>query len=110
MKGFLYLIFVIFSVHGFSSNLNLSKLGSQNKKNVINDSLYLEQKNKEIKNDSIRYPDFITREYKSLNEDLIIQNTNNLDRLYKVSQSNINSSSDPFAGLNTAGSISRGVN
>ena len=110
MKGFLYFIFVVFSVHGFSSNLNLSKSGSQNKKNVINDSLYLEEKNKEIKNDSIRYPDFITREYKSLNEDLIIQNTNNLDRLYKVSQSNINSSSDPFAGLNTAGSISRGIN
>ena len=59
---------------------------------------------------AIRYPDFITREYKSLNEDLIIQNTSNLDRLYKVSQSNINSSSDPFAGLNTAGSISRGIN
>jgi hypothetical protein len=110
MKGFLYLILMFFSVHGFSSNLNFSKSISQNKKTVLNDSLYVEEKNKKISNDSIVYPDFITREYKFLSEDLIIQNTNNLDRLYKVSQSNIKSSGDPFEGLNTAGSISRGIN
>ena len=101
---------MFFSVHGFSSNLNFSKSISLNSTAVLNDSLYVEEKNKKISNDSIVYPEFFEAGDDFLSEDLIIQNTNNLDRLYKVSQSNIKSSGDPFKGLNTAGSISRGIN
>ncbi|WP_047549904.1 hypothetical protein [Psychroserpens sp. Hel_I_66] len=57
----------------------------------------------------LRYPDFLTRKYAQLDENIIVENTDNLQRLYKLNQSNIQRNYQPFDGLNTSGSISRGV-
>jgi len=59
--------------------------------------------------DYLRYPDFITKKYFQLDERIIVENTDNLQRLYKLNQSNVQRSFLPFDGLNTSGSISRGV-
>lgn len=59
--------------------------------------------------DYLRYPDFITRKYFQLDERIIVENTDNLQRLYKLNQSNVQRSFLPFDGLSTSGSISRGV-
>jgi len=78
--------------------------------NTLNDvDSLVEIKNKHIK-DSISYPLFLTKKYKFLNNNLILENTNNIDKLYKLSKSNIIKKDNPFEGINTKGSISRGVN
>lgn len=70
--------------------------------------------NKTIVSDSIiinylKFPDFITKTYKQLDESIIVENSGKLDRLYQLSQPNTNSNFIPFDGLTTSGSISRGV-
>ena len=78
--------------------------------NTLNDvDSLVEIKNKHIK-DSISYPFFLTKKYKFLNNNLVLENTNNIDKLYKLSKSNIIKKDNPFEGINTKGSISRGVN
>ncbi|MCH1547768.1 MAG: hypothetical protein L7S44_04335 [Flavobacteriaceae bacterium] len=78
--------------------------------NTLNDvDSLVEIKNKHIK-DSISYPFFLTKKYKFLNNNLVVENTNNIDKLYKLSKSNIIKKDNPFEGINTKGSISRGVN
>ncbi|WP_298898442.1 hypothetical protein [uncultured Psychroserpens sp.] len=57
----------------------------------------------------LRYPDFLTRKYFQLDDKIIVDNTDNLQRLYKLNQSNIEKNFTPFDGLSTSGSISRGV-
>ncbi|SDR81724.1 hypothetical protein SAMN04515667_0749 [Formosa sp. Hel1_31_208] len=57
----------------------------------------------------LRYPDFLTRKYFQLDDKIIVDNTNNLQRLYKLNQSNLDRTFKPFDGLTTTGSISRGV-
>lgn len=57
----------------------------------------------------LRYPEFLTKTYKQLDESIIVESTENLDMLYKLSQSNRKEEFTPFDGLTTSGSISRGV-
>ena len=57
----------------------------------------------------LRYPDFLTRKYFQLDDKIIVQSTDNIQRLYKLNQSNIEQNFTPFDGLSTSGSISRGV-
>jgi hypothetical protein len=69
---------------------------------------------KPINTDSIiinylRFPYFLTKTYKQLDETIVVENTNNLNSLYKLSQSNTTRNTVPFDGLTTSGSISRGV-
>ena len=59
--------------------------------------------------DYLRYPDFLTRKYFQLDDKIIVENTDNIQRLYKLNQSNIQRNFTPFDGLSTSGSISRGV-
>ena len=104
MKVLHNLILIFCTIHSFA-NLNLS-----NQKLILNDTIDLKNNVAEEKLDSIYYPEFITKEYNFLSQDLIIQNTNNLDKLYKISRSNTPINNNPFEGLNTRGSISRGIN
>lgn len=59
--------------------------------------------------DYLRYPDFLTKTYKQLDDSIIVENTSNLDKLYKLSQPSETRNFVPFDGLTTSGSISRGV-
>jgi len=59
--------------------------------------------------DYLRFPDFITKTYKQLDESIIVDNTDNLNKLYKLSQPSERKAFIPFDGLTTSGSISRGV-
>lgn len=69
---------------------------------------------KPITSDSIiinylKFPDFLTKTYKQLDESIIVANNNSTQTLYKLSQTNTTSTFTPFDGLTTSGSISRGV-
>jgi len=59
--------------------------------------------------DYLRYPDYITKTYRQLDPSIIVNNTNSIQRLYKLNQSTLKNNYTPFEGLNTSGSISRGV-
>lgn len=105
-----------------SVSINPSKFVLKTKNNVILDSSFYSMDfsksilifKKPIATDSIiieylRYPDFITRKYFQLDDKIIVENTDNLQRLYKLSQSTLTRNFTPFDGLTTSGSISRGV-
>ncbi len=69
---------------------------------------------KPIETDSIiisylKFPEFLTKTYKQLDERIIVEDNTNNQNLYKLTQSNIDRSYIPFDGLTTSGSISRGV-
>ncbi|MDO5972228.1 hypothetical protein Q4Q35_20715 [Flavivirga aquimarina] len=69
---------------------------------------------KPVETDSIiinylRFPNFLTKTYQQLDETIIVENNDNLNKLYKLSQPNDSKNFIPFDGLTTSGSISRGV-
>ena len=69
---------------------------------------------KPITTDSIiinyqNYPEFLTRTYTQFDKNVIVENTDNINRLVKLTQPNTNKTYTPFDGLTTSGSISRGV-
>ncbi|MFK7783444.1 hypothetical protein [Psychroserpens sp.] len=103
-------------------SINTSSFILRRKDNTIIDTTYysvdftkaLLTFKKPVESDSIvidylRYPNFITKKYFQLDERIIVENTDNLQRLYKLNQSNVQRSFLPFDGLSTSGSISRGV-
>jgi hypothetical protein len=57
----------------------------------------------------LRFPDFLTKTYKQLDDNIIVENTSNIQKLYKLSQPSDSKNLIPFDGLTTSGSISRGV-
>ena len=57
----------------------------------------------------LKFPEFLTKTYRQLDEHIIVKNTRNLNNLYKLSQPNTSKTFIPFDGLTTSGSISRGV-
>ncbi|GAA4294705.1 hypothetical protein GCM10023163_13260 [Aestuariibaculum suncheonense] len=70
------------------------------KKSITSDSIIINY---------LKFPDFLTKTYKQLDETIIVENTDNLQKLYQLSQPNTNKNYIPFDGLTTSGSISRGV-
>ena len=81
-------------------SIDFSKALLRLKKPIENDSIIIEY---------LRFPDFLTRTYKQLDEGIILEDTKNLDKLYKLSQPSDSRVFTPFDGLTTSGSISRGV-
>lgn len=57
----------------------------------------------------LRYPLFLTRDYYTFDKNLIVEETGAIEKLYSLEESTDNSTFTPFDGLNTVGSISRGV-
>jgi hypothetical protein len=105
-----------------SVSINSSKFILRRKDNSVIDTTFYHidfQKallvlKRPIESDSIiveylRFPDFLTKTYKQLDENIIVDDTKNLDKLFKLSESNVNRTFTPFDGLATSGSISRGV-
>ena len=57
----------------------------------------------------LKFPEFLTRTYRQLDDNIIVSNTDNIQKLYTLSQPNVSKNFIPFDGLTTSGSISRGV-
>lgn len=57
----------------------------------------------------LRYPKFLTRDYFLLDPKIIVENTGDIDKLYTLQESTNKNEFTPFEGLNTLGSISRGI-
>ncbi len=57
----------------------------------------------------LKYPDYLTRDYFVLDSNLIVKNSNSINKLYSLQESTNKNQFKPFDGLNTLGSISRGV-
>ena len=95
--------------------LTLNSYGTE----IINDTIptikiELIDYKKELKKfkDSISestYPIIFSKEYSKLNRKIIIENTENLDKLYKISSSNLERQNQSKYNIKTFGSISRGV-
>ncbi len=81
-------------------NVDFGKAVLTFKKSVETDSVIINY---------LKFPEFLTRTYKQLDERIIVENNTNVSKLYQLSQPNTNSTFIPFDGLTTSGSISRGV-
>lgn len=57
----------------------------------------------------LNYPGFLTKKYSLLDTSIISEKTGAMDRLYSLQQSNRTNTFVPFEGLNSSGSISRGI-
>ncbi len=57
----------------------------------------------------LKYPTFLTKKYSLLDTNIISESTGAMDRLYSLQQSTRENTFVPFDGLNTSGSISRGI-
>ncbi len=79
------------------------------KKGIIIFSEELQQQQDSLTIQYLRYPDFLTRDYFALDPKIIVENTGNIDKLYSLQESTNQSTFTPFDGLNTSGSISRGI-
>ncbi len=79
------------------------------KKGIIIFSKELQQQQDTLDIQYLRYPDFLTREYFALDPKIIVENTGKIDKLYSLDESTNLNTFTPFDGLNTSGSISRGI-
>ena len=71
-------------------------------------------KNFPITNDSItihyqKFPDFLTKEYRIYDDSQVVSNEAVAGSLYKMEGESLQKKTTPFEGLNTSGSITRGV-
>ena len=57
----------------------------------------------------LRYPNFLTKVYKQLDDDVIIERSSEFQRFYQLQNTTSKTNYTPFDGLTTSGSISRGV-
>ena len=105
-----------------SISINPSRFVVKNKANqVIDSSLYVIDFQKSILRlkpsittdtiivEYLRYPAFLTKTYKQLDESIIVDDTRATQQLYKLQQRTNERRFTPFDGLTTSGSISRGV-
>lgn len=105
-----------------SVSINSSSFSVRKKDNTLIDSSFYSidfpkailRFKKPIDTDSIiinylKFPSFLTKTYKQLDESIIVENTDDTNNLYKLTQSNTSKNYIPFDGLTTSGSISRGV-
>ena len=57
----------------------------------------------------LRYPKFLTKVYKQLDDAVIVERSSDFKQLYRLENNTSNNTFTPFDGLTTSGSISRGV-
>ncbi|WP_179318445.1 hypothetical protein [Winogradskyella helgolandensis] len=57
----------------------------------------------------LRYPDFLTKVYRQLDDAVIIERSSEFEQLYQFQNTTSKNTFTPFDGLTTSGSISRGV-
>ena len=71
---------------------------------------YISNDTLELEDEKNQYPKFLTKEYFYLDKKNIVSNNDNINKLYKISSSNIQEKQQLFDGLESSGSISRGFN
>ena len=105
MRLLLILFTVLFSVSSYGE---IIMNDSVNKK--IDSIINFKQELKKFKDSTSfkKYPNIFSKEYSRLSEELILDNTNNLNTLFRLSQRNSSNTVKPY-DLNTSGSISRGI-
>lgn len=57
----------------------------------------------------LKFPEFLTKEYRIYDDSKIVSNDASSGSLYKIEEENNQKRNTPFEGLNTSGSITRGV-
>lgn len=62
-----------------------------------------------IKIEYLRYPKFLTKVYRQLDDRVIVERSSQFQQLYTLENTNKKNTFTPFDGLTTSGSISRGV-
>jgi len=84
----------------YTTDFSKSILRIKNKDSITTDSIYIHY---------TKYPDFVTKKYYLFDESIIVENTKNTQKLYSLGVTNVKRNYTPFEGLETSGSISRGV-
>lgn len=105
-----------------SVSINSNSFSIKRKDNTLIDSTYYSVDfakailifKKPVETDSIiinylKFPEFLTKTYQQLDDNIIVKNNDVNQTLYKLSQPNTDINFIPFDGLTTSGSISRGV-
>ena len=105
-----------------SVSINSNSFSIRKKDNTLIDSTYYSVDfakailtfKKPVETDSIiinylKFPEFLTKTYQQLDDNIIVKNNDANQTLYKLSQPNTDRTFIPFDGLTTSGSISRGV-
>ena len=77
-------------------------------------SLLILPKSIVTKNDTLtinylRYPEYLTKDYFILDSNVIVRKSNSINKLYSLQETSNKNQFKPFDGLNTLGSISRGI-
>ncbi|SFU58189.1 hypothetical protein SAMN05216480_10898 [Pustulibacterium marinum] len=86
---------------------NLYNINFQEAKLTLSDSVL--QNNTVITIYYLKYPEFITKVYSAIDPSVIVNNNDKLNKLYSLQQQETKTTIDLFDGLNTSGSISRGI-
>ena len=105
MRLILKLLITIFSVTSYGSVLENDSIKKKND-SIIDFKLELKKFKDSISLNQL--PNIFLKEHSRLNKQLIINNTNNLNTLYKLSERNITNTNKSY-DLKTSGSISRGI-
>ena len=106
MRVIIYLF--IFLLYGLSYSQEIFIDTTQMNKSKTLDFQKELRKFKDSVSDKI-YPVILSKEYSKLNSEIIIDNTDNLNKLYKLSKSNFSKQNNNFSNIIANGSISRGV-
>lgn len=102
MKILRNLLILSFTINFYSNDLNFTKdsiLNFELEINKFKDSLDLAKEKKKL-----------IKSYSLLDKNLIIENSNNVNKLYKLSTNNKIKNQIKFYDLETSGNISRGIN
>ena len=102
MKILRNLLILSFTINFYSNDLNFTKdsiLNFELEINKFKDSLDLTKEKKRL-----------IKSYSLLDKNLIIENNNNVNKLYKLSTNNKIKNQIKFYDLETSGNISRGIN
>ena len=84
----------------YTTDFSKSILRIKNKDSIATDSIHIHY---------TKYPDFVTKKYFLFDESIIVENTKNTKKLYSLGVTNVKRNYTPFEGLETSGSISRGI-
>mgnify|MGYP005737501689 FL=1 len=104
MRVIIYLF--IFLLYGLSYSQEIFIDTTQLSKSKALDFQKELRKFKDSISDKI-YPVILSKEYSKLNSEIIIDNNDNLNKLYKLSKSNLSKQNNNFSNIITNGSISR---